>query len=896
MLIFNNSFSQGKIYFVYGSDTATWDGMNTGKYNCYYGLSIFTADNTNTVTVMSDEFRNNIKDWYGNPLKFTWWMMAGNIYRFATNTNVPLANTMTLHAMKEKFGTQIAKWGDELSLHYHTFAWTDYNNDGKYWWNQAHSFMECKDDFDVTMAQYLLEENTYPVSFRSGWHYMDNEWQHYLNKLIPFGLHNDYPAKRTTDEEPIDNVYDWSLASSKFVPFHPLDENYQLIGNGKGWNVRCKYLGSTNTSLITEIFNKAAQGNEDQVVCLWSHLPGETFISEIENVNAIIHQVAANYPYVQYKYCTAVEAYQLWLKNNDTTKPELGINWIDDGGNLILGIESNEDLFQEKPFVAYKDKNENYYVCDGENIGTNNWFFNFPVNVSELGKVGIAAIDNSGNLTTHFLNYLPDDLFIDNNDNGYYEAYGNWSNSSKTSWGKDSRIATLNPNDSAKVSFSFEYNAISDQMNNLFLQFPQVDNQIDTVTVSLLNNGNRLLTKIINIKDKSNKWVYLFTNKLENNKSYSVEIKVVNKSSSIRYFNADVLKRTAYVRERQINITTKFLNPSPISEEDSLDVSINIDNFGYSDLTIQNIYSIDNKLKVLTELPLVINGMQSNKITFRYYAVNIGSDSDTLVIKSNDLLNSIIKIPFTIAIEKYFSLVDNEQTEFYNEYGDWKPSVAQSYGGSSRYAYIQNTSNGPYAVFKFNLKKDGIYDLYEILPVTVNAANNALYKVIYDGRTIDSLYLNQNEGSGSWKNVGRYTLYKNKEILVKVIDDGKSTQGPVIRTDAFKLSLFSEITSVCEEEYAAPKDFALFQNYPNPFNPETTIKFQLPEPCNVKIVVYNIMGEEIETLLNENKQAGIYQLKFNGNLKNGSQLSSGIYFYKLETNKCSQIMKMILLK
>ena len=75
----------------------------------------------------------------------------------------------------------------------------------------------------------------------------------------------------------------------------------------------------------------------------------------------------------------------------------------------------------------------------------------------------------------------------------------------------------------------------------------------------------------------------------------------------------------------------------------------------------------------------------------------------------------------------------------------------------------------------------------------------------------------------------------------------------------------------------APSDFVLEQNYPNPFNPSTTIKFGLPEKSNVVITVYNSLGAEVVTLVNEVREAGSYEIEFNAN-----NFSSGIYYYKIE--------------
>jgi hypothetical protein len=88
-----------------------------------------------------------------------------------------------------------------------------------------------------------------------------------------------------------------------------------------------------------------------------------------------------------------------------------------------------------------------------------------------------------------------------------------------------------------------------------------------------------------------------------------------------------------------------------------------------------------------------------------------------------------------------------------------------------------------------------------------------------------------------------------------------------------------------------PSSFSLNQNYPNPFNPTSTIKFAIAKLSNVRIVVYDIMGREVETLVNEKLQPGTYESSFDG-----SRITSGVYFYKLITSGYTETKKMLLLK
>jgi hypothetical protein len=96
---------------------------------------------------------------------------------------------------------------------------------------------------------------------------------------------------------------------------------------------------------------------------------------------------------------------------------------------------------------------------------------------------------------------------------------------------------------------------------------------------------------------------------------------------------------------------------------------------------------------------------------------------------------------------------------------------------------------------------------------------------------------------------------------------------------------------------AIPLSFELEQNYPNPFNPSTIIGFQISEPGFVSLKVFDVLGNEIAVLVNENKSLGYYNVELNAsNLINSNNLNSGIYFYRLMVNEVSETKAMILLK
>ena len=100
-----------------------------------------------------------------------------------------------------------------------------------------------------------------------------------------------------------------------------------------------------------------------------------------------------------------------------------------------------------------------------------------------------------------------------------------------------------------------------------------------------------------------------------------------------------------------------------------------------------------------------------------------------------------------------------------------------------------------------------------------------------------------------------------------------------------------EYSDVVEVEVTTPLEYALEQNYPNPFNPTTTIKFELPEKNFVQLKIFDVLGSEVATLMNEEKAPGSYEVFFDA-----AKLVSGVYIYSLKAGNFTQSKKMILMK
>ncbi|MFH1528557.1 MAG: T9SS type A sorting domain-containing protein, partial [Bacteroidota bacterium] len=140
---------------------------------------------------------------------------------------------------------------------------------------------------------------------------------------------------------------------------------------------------------------------------------------------------------------------------------------------------------------------------------------------------------------------------------------------------------------------------------------------------------------------------------------------------------------------------------------------------------------------------------------------------------------------------------------------------------------------------------------------------------------------NLGEGEYFWK------------VRSKISGSSSGENSDYSSTGNFKISGITDV----KEDISIPSEFKLFQNYPNPFNPETVIKYQIASSRNmensipVTLKIYDVLGKELLTLVNENKPAGTYEIKFDA-----KRLSSGLYLYKLSAGEFSRTMKMLLIK
>ena len=114
--------------------------------------------------------------------------------------------------------------------------------------------------------------------------------------------------------------------------------------------------------------------------------------------------------------------------------------------------------------------------------------------------------------------------------------------------------------------------------------------------------------------------------------------------------------------------------------------------------------------------------------------------------------------------------------------------------------------------------------------------------------------------------------------------------------DDLSLKVIGTATALGGDGNTTALRFELLDNYPNPFNPTTTIGYTLPEAGQVSLDIYNLLGQHVRSLVNEDQAAGTHRIVWDGKDSSGKSLGSGVYFYQLRTNRAVTVKRMVLVK
>ena len=174
--------------------------------------------------------------------------------------------------------------------------------------------------------------------------------------------------------------------------------------------------------------------------------------------------------------------------------------------------------------------------------------------------------------------------------------------------------------------------------------------------------------------------------------------------------------------------------------------------------------------------------------------------------------------------------------------------------------------------------------------ILCNGNYDASSTILIDTMVIDTLL-----------NIPYKNLVEVAEMLEQTTVNGQWT---VFSTDNIDTTMASDVRDIVIDisnalsinENLIPEQYALHPNYPNPFNPVTRIEYDLPEDAKVQLLIYDILGKQVKTLINTSQKAGYKSVRWNGTNSQGRNVSAGMYFYHLRTKGFSKVRKMILLK
>jgi len=214
------------------------------------------------------------------------------------------------------------------------------------------------------------------------------------------------------------------------------------------------------------------------------------------------------------------------------------------------------------------------------------------------------------------------------------------------------------------------------------------------------------------------------------------------------------------------------------------------------------------------------------------------------------------------------------------------------------YQNIRRTTNSATSFrYNFDAIPSGTYMVtLHLMAPTGGGAGNFIMDVLAEGTTVfNDLDINAQAGGTFTALVKTFSVSVTDGRLnlnfVRVNKAALVTGIEVVQTAAPSLSKESPplIASV-------PQDFQLFQNHPNPFNPTTRIRYEIPSSMPVRLKIYNMLGEEVRTLVEASHQPGQYEVEWDGRQNSGTAVPSGVYIYRLEGEGFAEVRKMILLQ
>ncbi|MDA3860977.1 MAG: T9SS type A sorting domain-containing protein [Melioribacteraceae bacterium] len=324
---------------------------------------------------------------------------------------------------------------------------------------------------------------------------------------------------------------------------------------------------------------------------------------------------------------------------------------------------------------------------------------------------------------------------------------------------------------------------------------------------------------------------------------------------------------TSFKSEIWDGATWKTVDKSDISYDGNTSIDISEGSFfGYSYKTKETT-TYDLNDNIMSELIEEDNGgtwVNSELITYEYNSDNNKIYEQLNTWNVNDEWQNEFETTYTYDSSK--NRIEEESKMWYES--DWQNDMKTSITFDSNNYMVMNLTS---------FWNGSDWDDY----------NRFSYNYSEGGNSFHGLSEEWDGGLESWVAIeGEFHFFDTKGWYTDFGTHGQPYLFDGTEIDAY----FATVTDV-ETNDLKLSNFSMSQNYPNPFNPSTTINFSIPQQANVKLSVYSSIGEEVVKLLNENISGGVHHITFDA-----TNLSSGIYFYKISVGNFTDVKKMLLLK
>ncbi|MCD4691697.1 MAG: lamin tail domain-containing protein, partial [Calditrichales bacterium] len=276
--------------------------------------------------------------------------------------------------------------------------------------------------------------------------------------------------------------------------------------------------------------------------------------------------------------------------------------------------------------------------------------------------------------------------------------------------------------------------------------------------------------------------------------------------------------------------------------------------------------------------------IQTGAMGIQYYIYAENNDAAMFSPQRAEYEYYTLSVTGNLVINEFMAINDAAVPDQNGEYDDW--------------VELYNNTNTAISLNGYYLSDDGSKLTRWAFPDTFIAAND--YLIIWTDKDAGQIGLHTDfKLSGSGEAV---ILVDSSQAVVDEfifgqqtadISSGRYPNGMgafIAMSPTFSAENVNGITGIKRNPTPALSTFMLYQNYPNPFNPQTTISYQLPVNGDIALKIYDMLGREVRTLVNENKTAGYHSVVWNGIDNSGRQVSSGVYFYQLKIdNNFSEI-------